>query len=77
VFVESEKAVVRLSSRAAGLSPIIRWDNFAKSHGQPAGEKSAKTVANAFIADFNTTRVARVVRIPSLDDHLFIEDADG
>jgi len=77
VFVESEKAVVRLSSRAAGLSPIIRWDNFAKSHGQPAGGKPAKTVANAFIADFNTTRVARVVRIPSLDDHLFIEDADG
>lgn len=77
VFVESEKAVVRLTSRIAGLPCVIRWDNFAKSHCQPAGGKPPKTVANAFIADFNTTKVARSVQFPTMDDQLFIEDADG
>jgi hypothetical protein len=75
VFVESEKAVVRLSSRRVGLPCVIRWDNFAKSHSQPAGEK--KTVANAFIADFNTTKVARSIQLPTMDDQLFIDDADA
>jgi hypothetical protein len=77
VFVESEKAVVRLTSRIAGLPCVIRWDNFAKSHCQPAGGKPPKTVANAFIADFNTVKVARSVQLPTMDDQLFIDDADG
>jgi hypothetical protein len=77
VFVESDKAVIRLPSRRAGLPCSIRWDNFAKSHCHPAGGSSNKTVANAFIADFNTTKAARSVQFPTMDDQLFIEDADG
>lgn len=76
VFVESDKCVIRLTSRLVGLPCSIRWENFAKSHNQPAG-KNTGSVANNFIADFNTIKVARSVQYPTMEDQLFIEDADG